>query len=164
MTFSIDADSRVSEDLSEFIESLTNNPDIMVPVTLGFVRDLLQDMGEDERADEGLHQFGNEESIYSEVEALIDEYGEDVLALDFIIAKASDELSQLIEALVDTSQEDITPTLGSVRDAITGGIAARLVGEGALEPDEEQTLLAEIDALIGHYGEDVPAEELLRFE
>lgn len=164
MIFAMEVDSRVTEELSEFIESLVNNPDIEMPVTLGFVRDVLQDKTGDELTSEEHHQFGNEESLYSEIEALIEEYGEEVLAVDFIIAKASDELSELIEALVDYSEEDITPTLGSVRHAITEGIAARLVGEGLLDPDVEQTLLAEIDALIGHYGEDLPAENLLRFE
>lgn len=164
MIFAMEVDSRVSEELSEFIESLVNNPDIEMPVTLGFVRDGLQDLVGEELTFEEHHQFGNEGSLYAEVEALIEEYGEDVLAVDFIISKASDELSELIEAIIDTSEEDVTPTLGSVRNAITEGIAASLVGEGALEPDEEQTLLAEVDALIGHYGEDLPAENLLRFE
>jgi hypothetical protein len=163
MPFPTEADSRISEELSEFIEPLTNNPDIEALVTLGFVRDILQDTVGDERTAEEPHRFGNEESLYAEVVALIEEYGEDVLAIDFIIAKASDELSWLIEALIDASEEDVTPTLGSVRAAITAGLAARLVGEGAIEADEEQTLLAEIDVLINHYGEDLPAENLLRF-
>ncbi len=164
MIFATEVDSRVTEELSEFIESLVNNPDIELSVTLGFVRDTLQDSVGDELTSEEHHQFGNEGSLYAEVESLIEEYGEDVMAVDFIIAKASDELSMLIEALIDYTEDDITITLGSVRNAITEGLAARLVGEGAIEADEEQTLLAEIDALIGHYGEDLPAENLLRFE
>jgi len=164
MTFALEVDSRVSEELSEFIESLVNNPDLEMPVTLGFVRDMLQDDVGDELTSEEHHQFGNEGSLYAEAVALIEEYGEDMLAVEFIVAKASDELSELIEALLDSSDEDVTPTLGSVRNALTEGIAAGLAGDGALEPDEEQTLLAEIDALIGHYGEDLPAENLLRFQ
>ena len=164
MIFSIEVDSRVSEELSEFIESLVNNPDIEMPVTLGYVRDVLQDSVGDELTSDEHHLFGNEGSLYAEVEALIEEYSEDVMAIDFIVAKAGDELSMLIEALIDYTEDDITVTLGSVRSAITDGLAARLVGEGAIEPDEEQTLLAEIDGLIGHYGEDLPAENLLRFE
>ena len=36
--------------------------------------------------------------------------------------------------------------------------------DGTIEPDEEQSLLAEIDALIDHYGADAVAEEFVRFE
>ena len=56
------------------------------------------------------------------------------------------------------------PTLGWVRDAMTGGLIARLVGDGTIDPDEDQTLLAEIDALIERYGDDVIAEDFVRFE
>lgn len=164
MTYAIEVDSRVSEELSEFIESLVNNPDIEMPVTLGYVRDVLQEKAEDEYGEEEHHLFGNEGSLHAEIESLIEEFGEEVLAVDFIIAKASDELSDLIEALIDFTEEDITITLGGVRNAITEGIAARLVGWGSIEHDDEQTLLAEIDGLIGHYGVDLPAENLLRFE
>ncbi len=160
MSYAVEVDSRVSEELSEFIESLVNNPDLEFPVSLGHVRDSLQERsGEEEH-----HLFGNEGSLQAEIESLIEEYGEDVLAVEFIISKASDELSELIEALIDFTEDDITITLGSVRNAISEGLAARLVGWGAIEQDEEQTLFAEIDGLIGHYGEDLPAENLLRFE
>lgn len=164
MTFTLEVDSRVSEELSEYIESLVNNPDLEPTVTLGLVRDALQEHTGDELTSEEHHQFGNESSLYAEILGLIEEYGEDMLAVEFVVSKASDELSELIEALVDGSDEDITPTLGSLRSAITEGIAASLVGDGALDPDAEQTLLAEVDALIGHYGEDLPAENLLRFQ
>lgn len=164
MSYAIEVDSRVSEELSEFIEALVNNPDIELPVTLGYVRDVLQDSSGNGVEEEEHHHFGNESSLQAEIESLIDEYGADVLAVDFIIAKASDVLSELIEALIDLTEDDITITLGSVRNAIFEGLAARLVGEGAIEPDDEQTLLAEIEGLIGHYGEDLPAENLLRFE
>jgi len=56
------------------------------------------------------------------------------------------------------------PTLGAVREAMTAGLTARLVGEGALEEDEEVTLLGEIDELIERHGARAPAELLIRFE
>lgn len=40
----------------------------------------------------------------------------------------------------------------------------RLVGEGVLEEDEDDTLLAEIDALIEQFGADALAEDLIRYE
>jgi hypothetical protein len=56
------------------------------------------------------------------------------------------------------------PTLAVIRDAITSGLPARLVGDGDLEDDEDETLLAEIEALIRRHGEDALAEQFLRYE
>jgi hypothetical protein len=47
---------------------------------------------------------------------------------------------------------------------MAAGVMERLVGEGALEEDEDDNLMAEIDDLIGRYGPDAPAESLLRYE
>ena len=47
---------------------------------------------------------------------------------------------------------------------MSDGWLARLAGEGVIDPDGEESLLAEIDALIARYGPDLPAEELLRFD
>jgi len=55
-------------------------------------------------------------------------------------------------------------TLGAVREALTGGIAARLVGEGAIDPDEDQTPLAELDNPIARFGPAALAEEFMRYE
>jgi hypothetical protein len=44
------------------------------------------------------------------------------------------------------------------------GLTARLIGEGVIEADDEQTLLAEIDRLIEHNGEDAVAETFIRYE
>jgi len=56
-------------------------------------------------------------------------------------------------------------TLGSVRDAMVGGLTARLVGDGAIETDEDNgMLLAEIEVLIARFGKDALAEFFVRFE
>lgn len=160
----IEADERVSRELSAVIEAIASDPDIDEPVTLGFVRDRIRQtlagFAEAERA----HLFGDEETLCAEVDALIEEYGEDVLAIDLATVKASEDLSIVIEVVLDGTDEDIAPTLGTVREAMVDGLVARLVGEGVIELDEEQTLLAEIDALIERYGEDTLAESILRFE
>jgi hypothetical protein len=44
------------------------------------------------------------------------------------------------------------------------GLVARLVGEGAIDPDEDETLLGEIEGLIRHFGEGALAEEFMRLE
>ena len=47
---------------------------------------------------------------------------------------------------------------------MVGGLTARLMGEGVIEADDEQILLAEIDRLIEHHGEDAVAETFIRYE
>jgi hypothetical protein len=44
------------------------------------------------------------------------------------------------------------------------GLGARLVGEGVLDEDEDDALLAELESLIERHGEDTLAEYLLRYE
>jgi hypothetical protein len=44
------------------------------------------------------------------------------------------------------------------------GLTARLAGDGTIDPDEDATLLAEIDVLIRRHGPDAVAEGFIRFE
>jgi len=69
-------------------------------------------------------------------------------AIDFTAVKASQELSCVIETLVDDSETDTAPTPGAVREAMNQGLLARLVGDGTID----------------RYGQDTLAEQLLRFE
>lgn len=160
----IEADERVSLELSAVIEAMADDPDIEEAVTLGVVRDRIRQTLAGYAAAERIHLFGDEETLCAEIEALIDEYGEDVLAIDLASIKASEDLSTVIEALLDGTDADIGLTLGAVRDAMIDGLLASLAGDGLIEPDEEQTLLAEIEGLIEHYGDDALAEDVLRFE
>jgi hypothetical protein len=164
MRNAIEADERVSQELSAVIETISGDPDIDEAVTLGFVRDSIRQTLDGFGAAERLHLFGDEETLRAELDALIEEYGEDVLAIDLAAVKASEDLSAIIEALLDDTDADIVPTLRTVREAMADGLVASLVGEGLIEADEEQTLLAEMDALIERLGEDVLAETVLRFE
>jgi chitinase len=161
----VDVASRVSPRLSELLRSRVNDPDGEQPVTLIAVRHFLADLlPSDFREAERLHHFDVEASLLDEMDTLIEEYGEDVLAVDFVQANASEQLSRVIEALVNDENRENPPTLGAVRDAIVAGLGTRLVGEGVLEDDEDDTLLSEIDALIEQFGADSLAEELLRYE
>lgn len=165
MPMPIDVRSRVSESMSELMEMLGNDPDIDVPVTLGMIRNQLKFTLASMDITADRHDFGNEQSLYAEIEALIEEFGEEVPAMDFAAVKASEPLSDLIEALLDYAEdEDVVATLGRVREAIASGLAPHLAGAGLFESDEEQTLLAEVDALIERYGEDTPAEDVLGFD
>jgi hypothetical protein len=160
----IEPESRVSEELAAVMEAIANDSDLDEPVTLALVRTRLRQRLAAQGIEATRHEFGEEQSLYTEIEALIDDYGEDALALEFTTVKASDELSEVIETILDNSEADTLPTLESVRAEMAEGWLARLAGEGVIEPDDEQSLLAEIDALIVRYGPDLPAENLLRFD
>jgi len=164
MPLPIDGDSRASEALSALMESLLNDPDIEGPVTLGLVRDRLRRAltGHGLKADRS--PFGTEDSLYAEVEALVEEFGEEALAANFTAVKASEELSAVIEAVLDEGGRRSVPTLGMLREAIDQGLLARMSGDGLIDPDQNETLIAEIEALIERFGSNTPAEQLLRFE
>ena len=162
---SIDVASRVSPHLSALLNSRINNPECEQPVTLMAVRRFLGDLlPADFNEAERMHHFDVSESLLDELDALIEEFGATALAVDFAQVNASEALSRAIEAVVDDENRENPPTLATVRDALLAGLGARLVGDGALEDDEDDTLLPEIEALIERFGADTLAEEFLRYE
>lgn len=161
----IDVATRVSPNLSALIENRINRSEPGQIVTLETMREFLTGLLSDAFTEtEQLHHFDVNESLLDELNALIEEYGETAAAIDFIQKVASEPLSRVIEAAINQRSLDAPPTLESVREAMTSGLAARLVGEGALEEDEDDNLIAEIDALISRYGSDALAEEFIRYE
>ena len=161
----IDIAVRISPDLSALIESRVNDPDIDEPPTLGGVRAFLAGLLPTAFNEaEAMHHFDVSESLMDELDAVIDEFGEGALAVDFVQSVGSEPLSRVIEAVVNDENRENPPTLATIRDAIVGGLGARLVGDGVLEDDEDDGLLAEIEGLIDRFGEDVLAENLLRYE
>jgi len=163
MTIPIDPDSQVSPELSEVMNVLVNNPDVPEPATLGMMREILRhSLANAEREQDRL--VGSEETLLAELDALIDAFGDDALASDFVTVSASEALSELIEAILERSDEDEEVVLGDVRAAIDEGLLAALEGEGLIESDEAQAIVAEIDALIERYGTDLPAEDVLRMD
>jgi hypothetical protein len=161
---SIDISSGVSSNLAALIESRVNDPDAEEPVTLASVRVYLAALLPTVDEAEKLHHFDIDESLLDELDALIEEYGGDVLAIDFVDNAASEALSQVIDTLMNDENRENPPTLGTVRDALASGLSAKLVGDGVLEEDEDDSLLAETEALIQRYGEDALAERFLRYE
>lgn len=161
----IDVASRVSPQLSALLSSRVDNPECEQPVTLMAVRRFLADLlPADFKETERLHHFDISESLLDELDTLIEEYGGAAVAVDFVQVKASEQLSSAIESVLDDENRENPPTLAVVRDAIVGGLGARLVGDGVLEDDEDDTLLSEIEALIDQFGADTLAEEFLRYE
>ena len=161
----IDAAVRVTPQLSALLEGRVNTPEVEQPITLAQVRFFLTDLlPAPFKEAERLHHFDVAESVLDELDILIEEYGEDALAIDFIHTHASEPLSRVIEAVIDDDSRENPPTLAVVREAMNAGLLTRLVGEGVLDEDEDDALRAEIDALIDCYGAEALAEEFLRYE
>ncbi|HTT40050.1 MAG TPA: hypothetical protein VMH32_20570 [Burkholderiales bacterium] len=158
----VDVASRVSPELSELIEKMANDPDREEPATLGDVSAALKHKADAVHV-ASLHPQ-DRTSILVELDELVEEFGAEAPAIDFVAVKASEGLSRVIEAAMDDVSLPEEPTLGRVREAMVSGLTARLVGEGTMDPDEDATLLEEIDELIRHYGEDAVAEDFIRFE
>lgn len=158
----IDIASTVSEELSQILESAVNDPDADSPPSLGSVRYLIakETAGAPFEADR-LH-FEQNRPLLEEIDDLIAQFGDEAPAIDFVSVKASEDLTCVIEAIMDTGVKP--PTLGVVQDAMQHGLVARLAGDGLIEPDAGETLFAEIETLIGRYGKDAAAEEFLRYE
>jgi hypothetical protein len=165
MKFPIDIASRVSAELSAVLEKMVDDPYREHPPTLGHVRTLLLNRSAGRRLRAESAQAQHNAALVDEIAALIEEFGEESQAADFVAAKAGEGLSRIIEyAMSSTAVGHHPPTLGTVREAMAGGLIAQLVGDGTLDPDEDQTLLAEIDGLIERHGPDAVAEEFVRFE
>ncbi len=160
---SIDVAGRASPALSRLIDKLLER-ETGAPETLGEVRAVLRARGgASVRQTEFLHPR-DEESLLAELDRLIEEFGPEARAQDFVAKRASEGLSRVFEAAMNDPSLPRYPTLGGVREAMTSGLTARLVGEGALDEDEEVGLLGEIDELIERHGAGAPVEPLIRFE
>lgn len=161
----IDIASRVSPELSSLIDSIINQLDTDEPVTLAAVRSFItQELPSEFSEAEEMHHFDNAESLVDELDSLIEMFGESAPAVDFVYAFASEQLSRVIEEVVNEREEDYPATLAEVRDAVVDGLNGRLVGEGILEDYEDDTLMPEIENLIDRFGADAPAEDFLRYE
>lgn len=162
---SIDVATRVSPRLSALLRARINNPECEQPVTLMAVRRFLADLlPADFNETEKLHHFDVSESLLDELDALIEEFGATALAVDFAQAYASEPLSRAIEWVISDENRENGATLETVREAIIAGLGARMVGDGVLDEDEDDTLQSEIEALIEHFGADTLAEDFLRYE
>lgn len=161
----IDIASRVSPELSTLIEGIINQLETDEPVTLAAIRSFIaNDLPAEFNESEQLHHFDSNESLIDELDALIEGFGESAAAMDFVSAFASEPLSRAIEEVVNDENRENTATLDNLRDALTSGLGARMVGGGILEEDEADMLMPEVEELIARFGRDATAESFLRYE
>jgi len=187
----IDIASRVSPELSSLIETIINQLETDEPVTLAAVRSFIaHDLPGEISETEQMHHFDVDESLVDELDELIAQFGESAAAADFIHAFASEQLTRVIEEVVNDenrenpathafASEQLTrvieevvndenrenpATLEDVREAILDGLGGSLVGDGVLDEEEDDVLLPEIEDLIDRFGTDAPAEDFLRYE
>lgn len=161
----IDISTRVSPELSELIETLIDQLDTGDDLTLGGVRDFISHgFPDDVEEEEEMHHFDFDESVIDELDELIEQFGESAAAMDFISAFGSEAMSRVIEEVSGDENRDNPPTLEDIRAALLDGIAGRMVGEGALEDDEVDGLMGEIEDMIDRFGPDALAEDFVRYE
>jgi hypothetical protein len=161
----IDIASRVSPELSDLIQTVIDRLDTDEPVTLGAIRSfIVHELPAEIDESEEMHHFDTDESLVDELDELIEQFGESAVAVDFIYTFASEPLTRAIETILDEQDQENPVTLSEVRDALVDGLTSRLVGDGVLEDDEADMLMAEIESLIEHYGPDATAEDFLRYE
>jgi hypothetical protein len=89
---------------------------------------------------------------------LIEEFGPDALAIRFLKPWASEPLRRLIEAGLDEMGE---PTLAGLFEVAEQGLLAHLIGQGEIDDDEAQTVIAELSQLVERHGPDALAESFL---
>ena len=159
-----DADSRASTQLSAIIEVLSEDANRSQLPTLEEVRNALENIEQLKSEPVAVLLPAERESALLELGDLIEAFGSDACAADFIDWMASEELSQVIDAALIEAHFSGMPTLGGVRAAMAGGLCMRLVDDGVLEQDDEASLFDEMDELIGRYGENQAAETFVRFD
>lgn len=161
----IDIASRTSPELSSLIEAIINQFNSDEPVTLAAVRSFIEhELPAEISEDEHLHHFDTGESLVDELDGLIDQFGESAAAIDFVSVYASEPLSRAIETVVNDENRENPATLATIREALAGGLAARLIGDGVLEEDEAGLLMPEIEELIERFDAEALAENFLRYE
>lgn len=160
---SIDIATRVSAELSALLDKAAADPDRESPPTLAEVRSLLRRRSATARQTEFLHPR-DADSLLAELDALIEEFGLEASAGTFVVSQASEGLSRVIEAVVNDPATPKRPSLALLRESMTQGLLARLVGNGTIDEDDDTALFSEVDELIRRYGRAAAAEEFLRYE
>ncbi len=158
MSIPEDVFQNTSDGLSALIAEVIDDEELAQPATLASVREAI--LAEVKTVTVPLNRFSSDQSqeLRDEIDALIDEYGADALAIRFMRPWVSDRLGRLIEAGLEQLS---TPSLNEIFDAAERGLLAHLIGQGEIEDDEAQTVIAELGNLIERHGTDALAEDFL---
>lgn len=158
MSIPEDVFEHTSQELSAVIATLLDDDEVAQPATLADVREAV--LAEVKTVTMPLNRFSPDDwqQLRDEIDGLIEEYGTDALAVQFMKPWASEPLCRLIEAGLDELGE---PTLGGLFEAAERGLLANLIGQGDIDDDEAQTVIAELNGLIDRHGEDALAEDFL---
>jgi hypothetical protein len=150
-----DVFQNTSDALSALMAAVLDDDDLAQPATLASVREAV--LSNITTPTIPLNRFSTEQSqeLHDEIDALIDEYGGDALAVRFMQPWGSEPLGRLISAGLD---ELGTPSLGSLLASAERGLLPRLIAQGEIDDDEAQTVIAELKSLIDRHGEDALAE------
>ena len=153
-----DVFENTSDEMSALIADVLDDGNLAQPATLDSVREAV--LARIKTATIPLNRFssGQWQQLHDEIEALIEEYGADALAVRFFKPWASEPLRRLIEAGLDELGE---PTLQGLFDAAEAGLLAHLIGQGEIDDDEAQTVIAELARLVDRHGPEALAEDYL---
>ena len=160
MTLAIDVYESISEALSAVIEKVLNDEKISQPATLASVRkEILKNI---KTPTIPLNSFSDDQlqELSKEIDALIEQYDKNDLAVRFFKPRASQALTCVIHAGMERLGE---PTLSRLFAEVESGLVAQLIAGGELDDDETQTVVAELQALIDKHGPDAIAEEFVRY-
>lgn len=147
-----------SPGLSALIAEVLDDEQLAQPATLASVREAV--LSQIKTPTIPLNRFSSDQiqALRDETDALIDEYGADALAVRFMRPWVSEGLGRLIAAGLD---ELGTSSLGEIFAAAERGLLANLIGQGEIDDDEAQNIIAELQTQIDRHGEDALAEEFL---
>lgn len=158
MTIPEDVFENTSDEMSAVIASVLDDDELDQPATLASVREAI--LAQVKTVTIPLNRFSSDEwqGLRDEIDALIEEYDADALAVRFLRPWASEALQRLIEAGLD-GLGDVT--LGDLFEAMETGLLAQLIGQGEIDDDEAQTVIAELQNLIDRHGADALVEDFL---
>ena len=158
MSIPEDVFENTSDEMSAVIASVLDDDNLDQPATLASVREAI--LAQVKTVTIPLNRFSSDEwqALRDEIDALIEEYEADALAVRFLRPWASESLQRLIEAGIDELGE---PTLETLFEAMQAGLLAHLIGQGEIDDDEAQTVVAELQNLIERHGADTLAEGFL---
>jgi septum formation topological specificity factor MinE len=159
MSQMFDVYEQTSEALSAVIHKVIDDRRIAQPATLAQVRkEIMRDI---KTGTAPLNRFSDDklEELRDEIDHLIEQHGEDSLAVHFMKPRASQALTILIDAGVDKLGE---ASLAQLFEEMENGLLAELTARGEIDVDDEQNVIAELQALIEAHGPDAIAEEFAR--